>query len=264
MTVLIGALCTNGVVIGSDSSATFSTADPRIRTIEQPTDEKISIVSNSVILAGTGPIGLGQRFVAIVEEPTIIQDLTKKRPIVAVTRVCELAVKNFNATQVAPRQFGALLAFDSQADGYQLCEFSATDLQPELKTHSTWFAAMGVGQLIADPFMAFLRGLLWPAKPPSLDEGIFAILWGLLHTIEVNPGGIGGPPQVAVLTRESNRPHPRMLTQDELEEHKANVSGIQDHIKSYKEILGGRHPPRSAEPPPALNSQSGPAEPPSG
>ena len=51
MTAIVGVLCRDGVVIGTDSSATF-TYGPQ-RTIEQPT-EKLSIVDQSVIVAGTG------------------------------------------------------------------------------------------------------------------------------------------------------------------------------------------------------------------
>lgn len=57
MTILVGLLCKEGIVIGADSSATFGSA--QFRTIEQPTD-KIEIIDNQIIVAGTGQIGLGQ------------------------------------------------------------------------------------------------------------------------------------------------------------------------------------------------------------
>jgi hypothetical protein len=52
MTVLVGVLCTDGVIVGSDSSATFGAA-PNLSTIEQPI-QKTFIVGNDVIFATTG------------------------------------------------------------------------------------------------------------------------------------------------------------------------------------------------------------------
>ena len=63
MTAIVGMLCNDGVVIDADSSSTFSTG--RERTIEQPS-EKISIIGGSIIIAGTGQVGLDQRFTEVV------------------------------------------------------------------------------------------------------------------------------------------------------------------------------------------------------
>ena len=65
MTAIVGILCQQAVVIGTDSSATFSSGSQQ--TIEQPI-EKLLIVPDNIIVVGTGQIGLGQRFSAIVEK----------------------------------------------------------------------------------------------------------------------------------------------------------------------------------------------------
>ena len=65
MTILIGILCQDGVVVGSDSSATFIAGQQP--TIQQKC-KKIEILSGShIILAGTGDAGLGQRFSSTAE-----------------------------------------------------------------------------------------------------------------------------------------------------------------------------------------------------
>ena len=46
MTILIGVLCKDGVVIGADSSATFDAGG--IRTIEQPT-KKIDLLMEKLL-----------------------------------------------------------------------------------------------------------------------------------------------------------------------------------------------------------------------
>lgn len=61
MTVLVGVLCQDGVVIGADSSMTHTLATGQTGTIEQPTD-KIYRVGPDVLIAGTGVVGLVQRF----------------------------------------------------------------------------------------------------------------------------------------------------------------------------------------------------------
>src|SRR5258708_6022823 len=52
MTVLVGVLCQDGVVVGSDGSGTFSTSG-NLPTIEQPV-QKTFIVGDDVIFAATG------------------------------------------------------------------------------------------------------------------------------------------------------------------------------------------------------------------
>lgn len=65
MTAIVGILCKDGIVIGTDSSATFSASTTS--TIEQPV-KKISIIENRVIVAGSGQIGLDQRFCDVVKQ----------------------------------------------------------------------------------------------------------------------------------------------------------------------------------------------------
>ena len=65
MTAIVGLLCKNAVIIGADSSTTF--AQGQVPTIEQPS-EKIEVIGEKVIVAGTGQVGLGQRFSVIVNK----------------------------------------------------------------------------------------------------------------------------------------------------------------------------------------------------
>lgn len=65
MTIIVGICCKDGVVIGADSAASFAQGNQR--TIEQTT-KKIDIVGGHVLVAGTGMIGLGQRFTEVVQQ----------------------------------------------------------------------------------------------------------------------------------------------------------------------------------------------------
>ena len=232
MTAIVGALCQDGVVIGSDSSVTFGTGSTK--TIEQPTEHKITIVKSNLIMAGTGAVGLGQRFVHILEDPDTPTIIQKRKPIQAAVDICKRTVENFMGTGASKGAFGALLAFESGGK-YHLCEFAAADFQPELKTVDCWFVSMGSGQPILDPFMALLRKIFWRHSQPMVSDGVFAITWALLHAIDVNPGGINAPPRIAVLERspDAKQTTARMLSEAELLEHVSNVSGVEEYLRAY-------------------------------
>lgn len=236
MTVLVGIKCRDGIIIGTDSSATFG--DGQLRTIEQKT-KKIEILHNKIIVAGTGQIGLGQRFCNTVDLGFSNNLFKNKNGIQMATHMTKLTVEDFASTKVNQGQFGALVAFPADHD-IHLCEFSVTDFQPELKTTGLWYASMGSGQMIADPFLGLMRSVFWSEGMPSLQDGIFIATWAIQHAIDVNAGGVNGPIQMAELTDKNSTASARMLTADELTEHQENVSGAIDHLRSYKDKLAGK------------------------
>ena len=237
MTILVGLRCREGVVIGSDSSATFTT--PSVNTIEQPT-KKVIIIADKVIVAGTGQVGLGQRFNTVVERAWGEGTFKGTRiPLDIAKRLCAAGIKDFTETTVPKGQYGALVAFPC-GKIFCLCEFAISDFQPELKDENIWYVSMGIGQPIADPFLGLLRRVFWKDSPPRLNEGIFAVTWTLHHAIELNPGGIKGPMQVAVLSaNEKGDLLARLLDDAELSEHIDNVRGVEEYLGMYSQILSG-------------------------
>ncbi len=196
MTIIIGIRCPDGVVIGADSSGTEVAG--QIRTIEQ-TVNKIDIIQGQIVLAGTGPVGLGQRFGQVVERFWASNSYRGKSHIDVGRELCIQCHTEFGSTGPSQGQYGALLAFPF--DGVcHLCEFPFTDFQPKFKVQGggTPHITSGSGKLIADPFLGFLRDLFWNDRLPSLSEAVFATLWTLEHTINFNPGGINGPGRIAV------------------------------------------------------------------
>lgn len=236
MTILVGTLCEDGVVIGADSSATYG--DGSTRTIEQPIHGKIQLVENQVIVAGTGQVGMGQRFKDIIECNR--NALRQKKPLDAVRYICAAAVRDFEATKARPGQFGAMLAYYREGI-FTLCEFAMADMQPELKTKDLCFVSMGSGQIIADPFLALLRKVFWPGRLPKVNEAVFATTWVLTHAIEVNTGGINGPAHIAVLSKPGKEPVAEMLSNDQLQEHLGNIKGVEQHLQAYLAKIGGAH-----------------------
>jgi 20S proteasome alpha/beta subunit len=247
MTIVVGIKCKDGVVLGSDSSATFG-VHPQMRTIEQRA-KKTFIIGDNIIFSGTGQIGLGQRFGEIVERLSKKMAFESSRPIEVMTTICRETINDFFSTKVDKGCYGALLAFVADHD-FQLCEFSLVDFQPELKTNDIWFAAIGSGQLIADPFLGLIKKVFFKADRPRLNEGIFAVTWVLQHAIDVNPGGINGPPQIGVLAKHSgHKITAKLLSDDELNEHIANAEGAEAHLATYRDILSGKQKTTTTPPP---------------
>ncbi len=237
MTVLIGMLCIDGVVIGADSSATFS-AGP-FNTIEQPA-MKIFVV-NDVLIAGTGAVGLMQRFHHVVTTHRATGHFSRVPRQQTANALCAKTIQDFGSTgiQCGPNGFGlgAMIAFPSST-GPELCEFQCSDFQPEFKSSLGWFVSMGSGQLIADPFLGLLGRVFFDGSRPNVAEAIFGTLWALEHAIELNTGGIKGPSVIGVLSKDAaGLWRARILTDDDLTEHHSNIKGAETHLAAYRTQL---------------------------
>ena len=107
MTVIVGVLCQDGVVVGSDSSATL-TAIANQKTIEQSV-QKTFIVGTDVIFTTAGEAGLAQRFEAVLRR--LHQDIGagwyEKDPLFIAMNISRCMITNMNVTFLAPGQFGA-------------------------------------------------------------------------------------------------------------------------------------------------------------
>src|SRR3989338_6678558 len=240
MTAVVGVLCKDGVVIGTDSSATFVHGH-QFRTIEQPTD-KLHVIKEHVIVAGTGQVGIDQRFRAITEkgwEDKIFQ----KSPIEVAKHLSRTGIEDLSHTYLKPGQYGALVAFPF-GHKHQLCEFQIADFQPELKTERLWYCSMASAQPITDPFLGLIREVFWKEGPPPVSEGIFAVTWALEHAINVNPGGVNDPIRIAILERvDGGQLKARMLTESELGQHRQNVEAAKEHLREFSK----RHQPGAIE-----------------
>lgn len=237
MTSIVGVLSRDGVVVGTDSSATF--AQGQMPIMEQPY-EKIHIIGDRYIVAGTGQIGLGQRFIDIVQRALDSRALENKSSLDVARELAQRAIQDFANTKVEHNQFGALIAFPT-GDKPNLCEFSVVDFQPELKTDKLWFASMGSAQLITDPFLAFIREIYWTDGMPSLAEAVFAVIWTLDHAVAINPGGVNGPVKISVLEQKSNKLRARILSDEELLEHRENITECKNALRE----LRNKHQPEN-------------------
>lgn len=257
MTLIIGALCCDGIVLGSDSIA----SSQLIRT----TVHKLSIIDDEVIVGLAGNPHIGMRIVDVLrrEWPALRthQTIAALSPDLR-TRVWQQvllqetqlaaqlhALGRLNAQQqsiCAPvialpapgGRNGALLALDPAggvSDASENCPYFAS----------------GSGQVQADPFMEFLRRVFWPKEGlPDLATGIRTVCWSLDHAIATNPGGVGDPIEMAILS--SGGPggpmRARMLSTAEVGEHRQLFGEVQDQMRAHVEASRDDDVPATTDP----------------
>jgi hypothetical protein len=235
VTVLVGILCKDGVVVGSDSAATFSAG--QFNTIEQPA-KKVDIVGDRVIVATTGAGGLGQRFRAIVDDAFKKNLFGSQTPIEVGKMLCAAGIKDFTSTGLRIGGFGALVAFPCQKLP-RLCEFASTDFQPELKDAGIWYVSMGSGQTIADPLLGLARQAFWDDGLPTCKDAKFVLTWIISQAIKLNAGGVNGPVQIAVLETVSGQLKASYVEAAEIEGHEDNAEGLIAHMRKYRDVIAG-------------------------
>lgn len=250
MTVLVGVKCTNGVVIGADSIAT--SAHGHASLLQTQTD-KIQIISDQVIVAGSGSVGLIQRFNDVVNK-SWHNNLFQQETWACLKSISAATINDFQSTGVPQKQpphglgfgFGALLAAPIEGEA-RLVEFGIADVQPELKDEKPIFVAMGSGQMLAEPFVAFVSRVLWGDGVPDVQTAMFGVYWALDHTIKYAPGGVGAPIRIATLMEDKGEWQARILEDDELQEQAQHIGQIEQRIGRYpREIL---QEPQAASPP---------------
>lgn len=201
MTVLVGVRCTDGVVIGADSIAT--SAMGQLPLIHLEAESKIQIFNGAVIVATTGAVGFTQRLHFHIEAAIkggVFTNFTALEATANIPKRFLPDLQGSNATKWGNDglRFGGLVAA-AVKDGPFLAEFGTTDFQPEIKTGKLFFVSMGSGQMLADPFLAFVCRVLWGSTMPDVDHGKFGVYWVLAHTIKLAPGQVGPPIRLATL-----------------------------------------------------------------
>jgi hypothetical protein len=172
--------------------------------MQYETDNKIRI-SQNVIVACTGPVGFAQRLMYHVEaaiKGNVFKNLDWREGSANIPhRFLPDLQKTFAQNHAhGGLRFGALMAAAFKDEPY-LIEYGPTDFQPEVKEGKTFFASMGSGQPLADPFLAFVCRVLWKGEMPTVDIGKLGVYWVLTHTIGLAPGMVGPPIHLATLRK---------------------------------------------------------------
>ena len=253
MTLVVGILCSDGVVMAADGAATYAVMSQQ--TIRQPM-KKLYILPKDIIAGVSGPIGTAQRYCAEIprmqikgnDQPDQVMQKIRAAilPIVkdelTMAQVAAPVVGNANASLTALAS--AMVAITVQGEPC-LFQFNWQG-SPEAASKDLPFIAIGSAQATADPFLAFIRRLFWPDKLPTAPEGVFAAVWTVRHAIQTSPGGVAEPIQVAVLKGGKARE----LEQAELEECERAIDAAEKRCTNAVPSAAADAPAPDVAPPP--------------
>jgi 20S proteasome alpha/beta subunit len=251
MTVVVGFHCSDGVVIAVDSMITPSMGNA---AVGHHHGQKVFAVGADQLFAFAGDQGLAQRARYIVEQnpPTPVS----VHPILHAAHIYAQTAQQFQLTAVGMQNvnLNALIAFVFNG-AHQCCMFGGS-FQPMTLDANNFFAALGSGKQFADPFLRFVADTFCNNGQPTVKEARFLATWVVQHVIETNPGGVAGPIQMAVLSRNAqNHFEAKELAADDVLEHLEAVREAGEILRAWR--AKGQEPP--ADPAPAPSPPPAPA-----
>jgi Proteasome subunit len=274
VTLLVGVLCSNGVVIAADRQATHGAMGQQ--TVGQAVT-KVQVIHDEALYATSGHKGLGQQLCAIVEgkqpefknqgyDRNIVKLQEAFRPIIdagfkTASHAAGVIGHNVAASDC---MCGGLLAAGFK-DGLKLIEITP-QLAVEYMTNDLPFISMGSGKLSADPFLGFLRKVYWPIKLPTIQEGALAAYWTIQHAIDMKVSGVGFGVDVFIIeavvkpTGKPGKPpdttfKARKLDDAELAEHEGFMKAAEEALRGVREAMTAPPAPQApVETPPTLKA----------
>lgn len=245
MTLIVGVKCSEGIVLGADSAATYATqlGQP---TIRQETVSKLHIANNKIVVAVSGPVSLSQSYGDEVDAYLVSKGLKVGWRNIAEAKkgLCDMFWKHagpaWEKAAIVARAVGGAAQSEclhSSASAFaigdepHLVQFS-TQCNPEEVTQDLPFVALGSGQASADPFLAFIRRIFWSSGLPSLIDGQIATVWTIDEVIKTNPGGVGGDVKVSVLKKNDKGNWVcDLLSDQQIDEHRQLIADIESRMR---------------------------------
>ena len=243
MTLIIGIKCDAGIVVGADGAASLGSPG-QMMTAMQPT-KKLEILNGRVIFGSSGFVGLAQRIAGRIEknhQHLTKQDENRSKNELRKDMWTEILEHEFKVANTVVPVLGHQVAQSSCNNGY-LMAFAASGgpcliqfnqcFAPESATDKLPYVALGSGQYLADPFLAFIRRIFWPNRLPTIPEGEFATWWTLHHAIKTATAGIGEPKQIMALQKSGADYLPKELTPEECKEHEEAVGRVEEYLADF-------------------------------
>jgi hypothetical protein len=260
VTLIVGIKCAEGIVVGADGGA--SMGDIAGMTAMQPT-KKLKIIDGRAILGVSGPVGLYQRIEGSMSKNPRQLFNHSANDIKTTLRAAvwnDILLPEFEAAKATIQLLGAqaaqssclsatILAHPAQ-NGAEICLTSFNhQFSPESATDNLPFVTVGSGSRLADPFLAFIRRIFWPDRPPTVAEGEFAVWWTLDHAIKTATGGLAEPKQIMVLERRGGAVTATELSSDQCREHGEVAGRAEIHLRGFDPARGGAPQAPPAVPP---------------
>lgn len=262
MTLLVGVLSPEGVVIATDRQVTHGAMG--MPTIGQAGTKVQIIRSGSALYASSGAIGMGQQIGAALDKlggsfdvrtcVGFLPDLSQAaRSIILPAFGAAAAAVQVLGHQAAQSDAlcGGLLA-SRWADGVKLVELSPQGGCEVLTLESVPFVCLGSGKNNADPFLRFLWDVYWAKKPPTLREAILAGYWTVRVVTQLRTSGVGCGVEVFTVTESKGKAVTEKLPEAALEEHGDFIAAVEDAMRGVRDGMtktAAAPTPPVAEPP---------------
>lgn len=149
---------------------------------------KLSILSDKIIVAVSGPVGLGQRINGRVADLYTEGKLAGLKSVDAMTVIRQAIWPDIygeiQPASAAKNLIGQIAGLSSLSHTVvalplnkkpSLFQFDQQGA-PEEATGDLPFVSIGSGQSTADPFLAFIRKIFWPDDLPGLDGNLFGLV----------------------------------------------------------------------------------------
>ncbi len=232
MTAIVGFLCSDGVVVAADSMLTPNMGGT---AVGHHKGKKLHELLGRFVTGYAGDQGQATRFRLTVEESSASFD-ANAHPMDFLEAISGKFVDRLTNSRENEVAVETMLAFGC-AQGACLCVFD-NRAQPVLLDYNHFYAALGIGKMAADPFLRFLVDIFCVDGPPQINEAIFLSLWTLQHVIDTSPGGVAGPIAIGVLRLAEGEWAARVLSGEELQEHRQAVDSATDALRDWRKGLG--------------------------
>lgn len=262
MTLLVGVLCTNGIVIAADKQATHGAMG--MQTIGQSIT-KINLVGTDTLFASSGRQGLGQQLEGVVRTKHSSFHKNDYHPAIQEVQkgFRDILDPALVTAHLAARVYGPEVAMDDATcacllatrfkDGLKLVEIS-NQASVEYLTPELPFITLGSGKGTADPFLGFLRKVFWPSRSPSVVEAALAAYWTVKHAIDMKVRDVGFDVDVFTLEPKGSAYEGAQLDEAHLKEHEDFRIAAEQRLASLRGELESVSAPGATAPsePPQL------------
>ena len=248
MTLLVGILSTEGVVIATDKQVTHGVMGNV--TVAQ-SGSKVEILNGQALYASAGPIAVGQQICAAMQvlQPKFGAQGCAESVAEIQAHIRAILNPAFDTAKRAQQVMGQLALTDVLCSGFLAVKFKngihLFDISHQgaceiMSTERVPFVCQGSGKQNADPILAFLWSVYWSKQGPSLREAILAGYWTVKIAIGLKSPMVGFEPEVFVLEKsgkEGKHVKARKIEDDELVPHDEFILAVENSMRDVRSRL---------------------------
>jgi hypothetical protein len=246
MTILVGILCDEGIVIGSDGMASLGDVGSFVGL----GNIKTHVVLNKLIVSCAGRDDLMTEFINFLNlnyYKFIIESEYSEDVFYLANKIGqEFARYMVDAIKLLPSELNAKLLQEITENGFTFGALIAlvfknkhylisydNRLRPNLlRENGIWHKIIGTGYVVAEPSVHLVKKLLNIHSKPNLNRAQLLSYWTIAHAIEVSSGGIGGVISIFTLGKQPDGSY--RISEDKTSEYKSAIEDMYKHIWNYE------------------------------